>query len=220
MAKLGEKRERAKTRGKLMVLRVSGKNFDIGEALRLHVRSRVEAATSKYFDGSVTGYVILDHEGSGYRSDCTLHLASGVTLQVEGRAQEPYASFEQAAERLEKRLRRYKRRLKGHHPSVAAGSTASVAEMRVADYVIEAPADDGAEGSEFHPVVIAERTSSLKQMPVSEAVMELDFTGAPVQIFRHAGNGRVNIVYRRSDGNIGWIDPGAPDAGDGAAKAF
>jgi ribosomal subunit interface protein len=176
-------------------------------------------ATSKYFDGSVTGHVILDHEGSGYRSDCTLHLASGVTLQAEGRAQEPYASFEQAAERLEKRLRRYKRRLKGHHP-MSLSSTAAVADVIVADYVIEAPVDAGVEGTEFHPVVIAERTSALKQMPVSEAVMELDFTGAPVQVFRHAGNGRVNIVYRRSDGNIGWIDPGTPEAGDGAAKAF
>ena len=193
-----------------MVLRVSGKNFDIGEALRQHVKDKVEAASQKYFDGSVTGHVILDHEGSGYRCDCTLHLASGITLQAEGRAQEPYASFDQAAERLEKRLRRYKRRLKEHHgSSTAAGGND---EMIVADYVIEAPALDGEEGTDFHPVVIAERTSALKQLPVSQAVVELDFTGAPVHVFRHAGNGRVNIVYRRSDGNIGWIDPSGPES--------
>lgn len=201
-----------------MVLRVSGKNFDIGEALRLHVRQRVEAATSKYFDGSVTGHVILDHEGSGYRSDCTLHLASGITLHAEGRAQEPYACFDQAADKLERRLRRYKRRLKDHHLAVQIEAKAEVAAALVADYVIEAPGDEGLDG-EFHPVVIAERTSSLRQMPVSEAVVELDFTGAPVHVFRHAGNGRVNIVYRRSDGNIGWVDPGASEAGKGVSGA-
>ncbi|MBX9739177.1 MAG: ribosome-associated translation inhibitor RaiA [Beijerinckiaceae bacterium] len=200
-----------------MVLRVSGKNFDIGEALRLHVREKVEAASSKYFDGSVTGHVILDHEGSGYRCDCTLHLASGITLHSEGRAQEPYASFDQAAERLEKRLRRYKRRLKDHHTSYAASASApAAADEMVADYVIEAPAHDADEGNEFHPIVIAERTSALKNLPVSEAVMELDFTGAPVHVFRHAGNGRVNIVYRRSDGNIGWIDTAAPEPAEAA----
>ncbi len=198
-----------------MVLRVSGKNFDIGEALRIHVRERVEAATARYFDGSVTGHVILDHEGSGYRADCTLHLASGVTMHAEGRAQEPYASFEQAADKLERRLSRYKRRLKDHHP--ASNSMAQVAEDRVADYVIQEP-EDAEFGTDFHPVVVAERTSAMKTMPVSEAVMELDFTGAPVQVFRHAGNGRVNIVYRRPDGNIGWIDPGAPDKATGGAR--
>ena len=200
--------------GRAMVLRVSGKNFDIGEALRLHVTEKVGSATGKYFDGSVTGHVILDHEGSGYRCDCTLHLASGVTLQSEGRAQEPYASFDQAAERLEKRLRRYKRRLKDHHAPNGVSYLAEVADTMVADYVIEAPVHDEDEGTDFHPIVIAERTSALKNLPVSEAVMELDFTGAPVHVFRHAGNGRVNIVYRRSDGNIGWIDPAATEAGD------
>jgi ribosomal subunit interface protein len=101
---------------RFMPLRISGKNLDIGEALRQHINEKLESATSKYFDGSVSGHVVITPEGSGYYSDCTLHLASGVTLQAEGRAHDPYASFDQAAERIEKQLRRYKRRLKDHHP--------------------------------------------------------------------------------------------------------
>lgn len=196
-----------------MGLRVSGKNFDIGEAMRQHVLDRVAAAAGKYFDGSVTGHVIVEHEGSGYRANCTLHLTSGVTLQVEGRAHDPYISFDQAADRLEKRLRRYKRRLKDHHsggsndaPIAPSAVGAGDAEF-VADYVIEAPDADASEEREFNAVVVAERTATLRTMAVSDAVLDLDFTGAPVLVFRHASSGRVNVVYRRSDGNIGWIDP-------------
>ncbi len=201
-----------------MVVRISGKNFSIGEALRLHVRIRIESAVSRYFDGSVTGHVVLDHEGSGYRTDCTLHLASGVSMHAEGRAQEPYASFDQAADRLERRLSRYKRRLKEHHIGIAPGATAQGAGDLMADYEIEGPGANES-GIDFHAVIVAERTSAMKTMPVSEAVMELDFTGAPVQVFRHPGNGRVNIVYRRPDGNIGWIDPGAGDRASGGHGA-
>jgi ribosomal subunit interface protein len=188
------------------MLRVSGKNFSIGDAMRDHVIARIDTATQKYFSGSVSGHVIIDHEGSGYRSDCTLHLASGVTMHVEGRAHEPYASFDQAAERLERRLSRYKRRLKQHH---TGGQAQADAGETVRAYTIEAPAHEDSEDTAFHPVVIAERTQGLKQMPVSEAVIELDFTGRSVLLFRHATSGRVNVVYRRSDGNIGWLDPAA-----------
>ncbi len=188
-----------------MDLRVSGKNFSIGDAMRGHVTDRIQAAVQKYFDGSVSGHVIVDHEGSGYRSDCTLHLASGITLHAEGRAIEPYASFDQAAERLEKRLRRYKRRLKDHHASDVAPSLAP--RDVFASYVLEAPVDEHEDDGAFNPVVVAEKTSSLRQLSVSNAVLDLDMTGAPVLIFRNAASDRVNIVYRRSDGNIGWIDP-------------
>lgn len=201
-----------------MVLRVSGKNFDIGESLRTHVRDRVESAASRYFDGLVTGQIVVDHDGPGYSTACTLHLSSGVTLHSDGYAPEPYASFDQAADRLERRLSRYKRRLKDRHPASAPNHTAQVAGEIVADYVIQGP-DEEDVGSDFHPLVVAERTSAMRVMPVSEAVMELDFTGAPVQVFRHASNGRVNIVYRRPDGNIGWIDPGAPDRASGGPGA-
>ncbi|HWG07041.1 MAG TPA: ribosome-associated translation inhibitor RaiA [Beijerinckiaceae bacterium] len=192
-----------------MGLRVSGKNFAIGEAMTHHVHDRIAAAADKYFDGSVSGHVVVEHEGSGYRADCTLHLTSGVTMQAEGRAHDPYLSFDQAADRLEKRLRRYKRRLKDHHPGSnnAAASGGGPDQDVVADYVIEAPDSEAADPQGFDAVVIAEQTKALRTMAVAAAVLELDFTGAPVLVFRHAGSGRVNVVYRRSDGNIGWIDP-------------
>lgn len=192
-----------------MDLRVSGKSFSIGDAMRKHVSDRIQTTVQKYFDGSASGHVVVDHEGSGYRSDCRLHLASGITLQAEGRANDPYASFDQAAERLERRLRRYKQRLKDHH--AANGADAAQREV-FSSYVLEAPEDDHADAAEFTPVIVAEKTATLRRLSVSDAVLDLDMTGAPVLVFRNGASNRVNIVYRRSDGNIGWIDPAGSDS--------
>ena len=186
-----------------MTLRVSGKNLDIGESLRQHVLDKVQGMVGHYFDGSVGGHVVITREGSGYRSDCTLRLSSGVSLHAEGRAHEPYPCFEQAANKIEGRLRRYKQRLKGHSPVLASGG-----RSKVANYMVEAPHEEQEEPAEgFNPVVVAEGTETLKSLSVASAVAELDLTGAPVIIFENAGSGRVNIVYRRRDGAIGWVDP-------------
>ncbi len=191
-----------------MPFRVSGKNLDIGEALRERVSARVVEALSKYFNGGYSGHVTVEKEGFGFRTECAIHLDSGIVLHTEANAADAYASADQAAERIEKRLRRYKRRLKDHH--LARGNGASAIDAP--SYVIEAPShDDDEEVTEFNPVIIAETTTALKQLSVSEAVMELDMTGAPVVVFRHASHGRVNLVYRRPDGNVGWIDPPAHD---------
>src|SRR5271154_5438856 len=175
-----------------MTLRVSGKNLDIGEALRQHVLERVEATVARYFGGS------------GYRSDCTLRLSSGISLHAEGRGHEPYLCFDQAADKIEKRLRRYKARLKDHAgvPGVGRG--------KIANYVVEPPQEEEEPAGGFNPVVAAEGTDELKSLSVAFAVAELDLTGAPVVVFQHAGSGRVNVVYRRRDGAIGWLDPQAP----------
>jgi len=190
-----------------MPFRVSGKNIDIGEALRERVSARVVEALSKYFNGGYSGHVTVEKEGFGFRTECAIHLDSGIVLHTEANAADAYASADQAAERIEKRLRRYKRRLKDHHVARANGAPV----IDAPSYVIEAPAhDDDEEVTEFNPVIIAETTTALKQLSVSEAVMELDMTGAPVVVFRHASHGRVNLVYRRPDGNVGWVDPPAP----------
>jgi ribosomal subunit interface protein len=189
-----------------MTLRVSGKNLDIGEALRHHVLEKVEATVTRYFSGSVGGHVVMTREGSGYRSDCTLRLSSGISLHAEGRAHDPYLCFEQAADKIERRLRRYKTRLKGH-----VGPSAANARGKVANYLIEQPGEEEEEpAGGFNPVVVAEGTEELKSLSVASAVAELDLTGAPVIVFQHAGSGRVNVVYRRRDGAIGWLDPQAP----------
>ena len=198
-----------------MSLRVSGKNMNIGEALREHVQTKLTTSAAKYFDGSLTGHVTIAPEGSGFRADCTLHLPSGVTLQADGRAQEPYACFDQAADRIEKRLRRYKSRLKGHKHGAADAS----ADGMVASYVLEALDEDkdAPAEHEFSPTVIAETSTRLGAMTIAAAVMELDLTGVTVLPFRHAASGRVNIIYRRNDGNIGWLDP-TSDEKSGAAR--
>jgi ribosomal subunit interface protein len=186
-----------------MPFRISGKNLDIGDALRERIGARIVEALAKYFDGGYSGHVTVEKEGFGFRTDCAIHLDSGITLHTEANAADAYASADQAALRIEKRLRRYKRRLKDRHAARHDGAGA----VDAPSYVIEAPTQDSEdEVTEFNPVIIAESTTVLKQLSVSEAVMELDMTGAPVVVFRHGDDGRINLVYRRPDGNVGWVD--------------
>ncbi len=190
-----------------MPFRVSGKNLDIGEALRVRVNARVADAMRKYFDGSYSGHVTVGKDGFGFRTECAIHLDSGITLHTEGMAADAYASADQAALRIEKRLRRYKRRLKDRTASRNGGAAT---EAGAQSYVIAAPDHESEdEITDFNPVIVAESTTTLERLSVSDAVMELDMTGATVVVFRHAASGRVNMVYRRRDGNIGWVDPAA-----------
>ncbi|HUD85217.1 MAG TPA: ribosome-associated translation inhibitor RaiA [Xanthobacteraceae bacterium] len=195
-----------------MPFRISGKNIDLGEALRDRVSGRIVEAMGKYFDGGYSGHVTLAKDGFGFRTECAIHLDSKITLHAEGMAPDAYASADQAALRIEKRLRRYHRRLKDHRPERLDERAA----VDAASYIIAAPEPDtDAEIDGFTPVIIAESTTRLKQLSVSDAVTELDMTGAPVIVFRHAVHGGINIVYRRADGHFGWIDPpaaAAPDA--------
>ena len=203
-----------------MTVRVSGKSISVGEALRGRVSERTDEVLRKYFDGNYSGHITLSKDGFGFRTDCALHLDSGITLEAESNAADAYASADQALLLIEKRLRRYKSRLKDRSARKAHAAAVAIAEMSMPtldapSYVIEAPASDGEDETAYNAVIIAEATTSLKQLSVSEAVMELDLTGAAVVVFRHAGHGRVNLVYRRTDGHIGWVDPPAIEAGDG-----
>ena len=190
-----------------MTIRVSGKNLDIGDSLRSQVEARVSAALAKYSDGSGSGHVTVARDGFGFRTECVINLGSGTMLESSGIAADAYASFDQSALRIEKRLRRYKRRIKDR---LGDGRKGSGIESAYA--ILEAPPDDQeVEPAEYHPVVIAETTRPLDRMTVSDAVIELDLTGAPIIVFRHASHGRVNVVYRRSDGHVGWVDPPSAD---------
>jgi ribosomal subunit interface protein len=195
-----------------MPFRVSGKNIDIGAALRERVNARIAEAVNKYFHGGYSGHVTVERDGFGFRTDCVIHLDSGIVLEAGAMAADAYASADQAAIRIEKRLRRYKRRLKDRHAAGRGdgGAAGALEPIEAQTYVITAPEQESEEEvTEFNPVVIAESTTRLKRLPVSEAVLELDLTGAPLVVFRHDGHGRVNVVYRRPDGHIGWIDPPA-----------
>lgn len=195
-----------------MTFRVSGKNLDVGDALRDRVSERIAEAMGKYFDGGYSGHVTLEREGFGFRTECAVHLDSKITLHAEGMAADAYTSADQAATRIEKRLRRYHRRLKDHRPERLDGRDT----VDAASYVIEAPPDDesGTDSDGFTPAIIAESTTVLKLLSVSDAVTELDMTGAPVVVFRHAAHGGINVVYRRRDGHFGWIDPRPPGSGN------
>jgi ribosome hibernation promoting factor len=212
-----------------MQFRVSGRNIDVGEALRARINARIAEATAKYFDGGFSGHVTIGKDGFGFRTECVIHLDSGIVLEADALAADAYASADRAAMHIEKRLRRYKRRLKDHQaatrgngydrgaeaPDEAAPGSGAIesAAINAPSYVIAAPEHDSDEEvTEWNPVIIAESTTALKRLSVSEAVMELDMTGVPVIVFRHAGHGRVNLIYRRADGHIGWIDPPAVDA--------
>jgi len=197
-----------------MTLRVSGKSISVGDALRGRVSGRTEEVLRKYFDGNYSGHITISKDGFGFRTDCALHLDSGITLEADSMAADAYASADQALLMIERRLRRYKSRLKDRSARKAHAASAALAEMvaptlDASRYVIEAPAEGDEEMAAYSPVIIAEDTTSLKRLSVSEAVMELDLSGAACLIFQHGVSGRVNVIYRRADGNIGWIDPPA-----------
>jgi ribosomal subunit interface protein len=202
-----------------MTLRISGKSISLGDALRGRVSERTEEVLRKYFDGNYSGHITLSKDGFGFRTDCSVHLDSGITLEADSNATDAYASADQALLMIEKRLRRYKSRLKDRSARKAYVASAALAEMAAPtldapSYVIEAPAsDDESEMDGYNAVIIAEATTSLKRLSVSEAVMELDLTGAACMVFQHGSSGRVNIIYRRADGNVGWIDPPAVNSG-------
>lgn len=190
-----------------MSLRISGKQMDIGDAFKSRIEGRVGDAVSKYFDGGFGGHVTVEKQGSRFTADCMVHLDTGMSLQATGQAQDPQFAFDAAAERIEKRLRRYKRRLKSHVPGAPAADESDM------DYrVVAAVADDDEMPEDYAPAVVAESTVSLKTMSVASAVIELDTKDSPVFVFRNAGNEHVNVVYRRSDGNIGWIDTSSATA--------
>src|SRR5262249_24650474 len=155
-----------------MPFRVSGKNIDVGGALRTRIEARIGEATAKYFDGGDSGHVTIGKEGFGFRTECVIHLDSGIVLEAEALAADAYASADQAAMRIEKRLRRYKRRLKGHQTRRADGQAVNDVTAEARSYIIAAPEHDtDDEVTEFNPVIIAETMTALRRLSVSEAVM-------------------------------------------------
>lgn len=187
-----------------MELQITGKNLDVGEALRAYIVERIESTLDKYFGKGQSGHVRIEKERSAFRTDCSIQLRSGLSLQAHGEAADAYASADQALERLDKRLRRYKRRLKSHHGAPAARDPG----MQAPYYVIDAGEDEQDNEDDGNPVIVAETQTVIRELPVSDAVMQLDLSEAQFIVFRNASHGRINVVYKRPDGNVGWIDPG------------
>ena len=184
-----------------MALRISGKHMDIGDSLRERIEDRIGDAVEKYFGNGYSGHVTVEKDGAFFEADCLVHLNSGMVLQASGRENDATAAFERAAERIEKRLRRYKRKLKDHH---SEGGSPEKAEMAYA--IMSTPAEDEEVAEDFAPLVVAESSMTVRTQTVAMAVMQLELMDQPVNVFKNAANGSVNVVYRRTDGNIGWVD--------------
>lgn len=191
-----------------MTLRISGKHMNIGESLSQRIEDRINDAVGKYFDGGYSGHATIEKSGNAFESDLAIHLDTGVVLQATARGHDPQACFDDAAERIEKRLRRYKRRLKDHHAPAAARVLAEASYS-----VVEAPDEEEELPEDYNPVIIAESLTQVATQTVAQAVMQLDLTDKPVIVFTNAASGDTNVVYRRPDGNIGWINPTASKKG-------
>jgi ribosomal subunit interface protein len=193
-----------------MRVQVSGKHVDVGEALRDKVEEEVTAAIGKYFERGGDAEVVVSRDGYNFRVDCGVTLASGQQLQSHGLGADAHSAFSQALAKAETRIRRYKQRLKSHTTAATAkaAETAALLVLRAPSEDLEDDAWDNAE-ADGPPaaMIIAETEAPLKTITVSMAVMELDLSGAQTIVFRNAAHGGLSVVYRRPDGNIGWIDP-------------
>jgi len=188
-----------------MDIQVSGKNMELGDALQTHVTGRLEESVRKYFDRGAEASVTFSPERHLIGCDLTAHLSSGMFLAAHGEGNDAYGAFDASLEKLEKRIRRYKRRLKNHHtskdPLPAENASYYLLEP------IKGEEDENSADDNANPVIIAESQTTLREMTVGDAVMQLDLSEQPAIVFKNAGHGRINVVYRRRDGHIGWVDP-------------
>ena len=204
-----------------MRIQVAGRQMDVGEALRTRIENELANGVGKYFNRATDAVVTVakNSGGVGIAVDCLVHLPSGISLQAEGHGGDAHSAFGDALEKLEKRVRRYKRRLRNHHVDNKSPLPAEDASAYVLAPLEEEAEDDGADAQangEAAPLVIAEGTKPVRTMTVSMAVLQLDLTESPALMFRNAANGELNVVYRRGDGNVGWIDPGRGNRKNGA----
>lgn len=189
-----------------MRYQISGKQIDIGEALQSHVKTELGEMIGKYSGRPTDVQVVFSKAAHEYACEATVHLSTGLTTAAKAHATEIYAAFDSCAEKMEKQLRRYKRRLKDHHKErsepVEFGGGAA--------YILAASEDEeSGEPASLQPIIIAEMATRIPSLSVGEAVMQMELAGAPLLVFRNEKHSGVNVVYRREDGNIGWIDPSA-----------
>ncbi len=192
-----------------MQLSVSGKQVDVGDALRGYVEERLIAAISKHFDRAIEAQVQFSREAHMIRTDISVHAGSGILLRGHATADDIRISFDQASDRVVKRLRRFKRRLIDHHRShqAAPETPETTARQVVLAGQTEEESETGEAPDTGAPVTIAETTTSIHTLTVADAVMRMELAELPVLMFRNSAHGGLNVVYRRDDGNIGWIDP-------------
>ena len=189
----------------LMQLSVKGQQIDVGTALRGHMEESLTRMLGKYFGDAIDARVTLSRTGHVFRAVVSAHVGRNIHLEAHGEADQPYPAFDAAADRLSKRLRRHKQRLRDHHKEDPGEQESLPAQQ----YILSGEAGENGEWEhqEDQPVVVAEMTTDIPILTVSEAVMRMDLSDQPAMMFRNRAHGGLNLVYRRNDGNIGWIDP-------------
>ena len=189
-----------------MQLSVQGRQIDVSDAFRNHVEDALGAIFNKYFGDAIEASVTLSREAHLLKAVVTAHVGRNIQLTAQGEAEAPYTAFDMAADRLSKRLRRHKRRLRDHHKAESG-----LESIPAQQYILSGiPAEDGEEDAkavEGQPAVVAEMTTEVPTLTVGEAVMRMDLAELPAMMFRNKAHGGLNMIYRRSDGNIGWVDP-------------
>ncbi len=194
-----------------MQITVKGKQLDVGQSLRNHVEETLAGVTGKYFSNPIEATVVFSRHAHLYRADVTVHVGRGIHMQSAADADDPYGAINQATERVGKRLRRYKRRLKDHHSRADEGAgEAIVAAQYILEKEPEPETDDHVE-PEGEPTVVAEMQMPVETLTVGEAVMRMDLAELPALMFRNRAHGGLNMVYRRADGHVGWVDPRGND---------
>ena len=187
-----------------MRYQISGKQIDIGEALQTHVQTELDEMLSKYAGRPTEAYVVFSKSGHEYVCETVIHLSTGLNASATGKATEIYAALDTCIEKMDKQLRRYKRRLKDHHKA----RPNPVELMDAGSYILAATEDEDEAGdAPDSPVIVAETAAKIPSLSVGEAVMQMELAHAPVLVFRNEKNSSINVVYRREDGNIGWVDP-------------
>ena len=187
-----------------MRYQISGKQIDVGEALQTHVKSELGQTFEKYAQRPTDAIVIFSRDASAYQCEANVHLSTGLSVVAKGNAHDVYAAFEAARERMDKQVRRYKRRLRDHHRDRRAPVEYANAPLYV---LADDEGTDEAEPDTLQPIIIAETEAKIPSLSVGEAVMQMELAGAAFLIFRNDKHSVVNVVYRRADGNVGWIDP-------------
>ncbi|MCB1555772.1 MAG: ribosome-associated translation inhibitor RaiA [Alphaproteobacteria bacterium] len=205
-----------------MQLTIQGKQMDLGDALRTYVTEKLEEINGKYFNHTTAASVTFSKEGHGHgaiRAHISIRVGKDIMVMADGTAADPYGAFDAAAEKVAKQMRRYKKRLRDHHERMEKTPESEVVKAR--DYVLAMSPEESAQGDDDgvpvgnDPVVVAEITTNIQTMSVSEAVMRMDLSGQNALLFHNASHSGLNMVYRRPDGNIGWVDP----EGNGQAVA-
>ena len=193
-----------------MTIQVTGKNVDAGDAYKTYILEKISTVLEKYIGPEISGHVRLEKDKVGLRTNCSIRLRTGLQVEAHGEGADAYGSADAAVERLEKRIRRYKRRLKNHHNGRDHDVFGD--EQLARDYTVRVSEEEEVETATEHPMIIAEAERGIRELTVSAAVMQLDLSENQFLVFRNAAHGGLNVVYRRRDGNIGWIDPTAQNA--------